>query len=160
MFRVTRWSREAEHIFGWSEEEILGKSISEMQWVYEDDVELVQQVSADMVNGERKRNVSYNRNYRKDGSVIYCEWYNSAIYDSDGNLVSVLSFVLDVTNRKMMQDQIVENAENLERLVEEKTRQLKDSEKLITIGQTAGMVGHDIRNPLQSIDRSNLFSKR
>ena len=27
----------------------------------------------------------------------------------------------------------------------------KDSERLIAIGQTAGMVGHDIRNPLQSI---------
>jgi signal transduction histidine kinase len=30
-------------------------------------------------------------------------------------------------------------------------KQLQDSERLTTIGATAGMVGHDIRNPLQAI---------
>ena len=40
---------------------------------------------------------------------------------------------------------------NLEKLVEERTKQLKDSERLAAIGATAGMVGHDIRNPLQAI---------
>ncbi len=35
--------------------------------------------------------------------------------------------------------------------VEERTKQLKDSERLAAIGATAGMVGHDIRNPLQAI---------
>jgi len=39
----------------------------------------------------------------------------------------------------------------LEELVDERTKQLKDSERMATIGQTAGMVGHDIRNPLQAI---------
>jgi len=43
------------------------------------------------------------------------------------------------------------HTENLEELVEEKTRQLKDAERLATIGETAGMIGHDIRNPLQAI---------
>lgn len=43
------------------------------------------------------------------------------------------------------------HSENLEQMVEEKTRQLRDSERLATIGATAGMVGHDIRNPLQAI---------
>ena len=33
----------------------------------------------------------------------------------------------------------------------ERTRQLKDAERLAAIGATAGMVGHDIRNPLQAI---------
>ncbi len=40
---------------------------------------------------------------------------------------------------------------HLEALVEERTKKLKDSERLAAIGETAGMVGHDIRNPLQSI---------
>ena len=39
----------------------------------------------------------------------------------------------------------------MERLVEERSKQLKDSERLAAIGATAGMVGHDIRNPLQAI---------
>ena len=36
-------------------------------------------------------------------------------------------------------------------LVEERTKKLRDSERLAAIGATAGMVGHDIRNPLQAI---------
>ena len=46
--------------------------------------------------------------------------------------------------------------ENLEKLVEERSKQLKDSERFVAIGQTAGMVGHDIRNPLQGI-LSNVY---
>ena len=42
-------------------------------------------------------------------------------------------------------------SQNLESLVEEKTKQLKDAERLAAIGATAGMVGHDIRNPLQAM---------
>ncbi len=30
-------------------------------------------------------------------------------------------------------------------------KQLQDKERMAAIGQTAGMVGHDLRNPLQSI---------
>ena len=40
---------------------------------------------------------------------------------------------------------------HLETLVEERTKQLRDSERLAAIGTVAGMVGHDIRNPLQAI---------
>ena len=43
------------------------------------------------------------------------------------------------------------HSENLEALVEERTKKLRDSERLAAIGETASMVGHDIRNPLQSI---------
>ncbi len=43
------------------------------------------------------------------------------------------------------------HSEHLEGLVEERTKMLKDSERMATIGQTAAMVGHDIRNPLQAI---------
>ena len=43
------------------------------------------------------------------------------------------------------------HSERLEEMVEEKTKLLRDAERLAAIGQTAGMVGHDIRNPLQAI---------
>jgi signal transduction histidine kinase/PAS domain-containing protein len=56
-----------------------------------------------------------------------------------------------LTKEKTLQDQLEHYSKHLETLVEEKTKQLKDSERLAAIGQTAGMVGHDIRNPLQSI---------
>ena len=42
-------------------------------------------------------------------------------------------------------------ATRMEKLAADRLIQLKNSERLAAIGQTAAMVGHDIRNPLQSI---------
>ncbi len=50
-------------------------------------------------------------------------------------------------------------SEHLETLVEERTKELKDSERLAAIGTTAGMVGHDIRNPLQAITSDVYLAK-
>jgi signal transduction histidine kinase/PAS domain-containing protein len=56
-----------------------------------------------------------------------------------------------LTEQKTLKEKLEHYNKHLEDLVEEKTKLLKDSERLAAIGQTAGMVGHDIRNPLQSI---------
>jgi PAS domain S-box-containing protein len=108
-FVVIRWSAEATKIFGWSNQAIVGRSISEMKWVYEDDVNKVDQVSRGFSSGETTHSINVNRNYREDGSVIWCEWYNSSIYDSKGNLSSVLSQVLDITARKKAEEALVES---------------------------------------------------
>lgn len=81
-FRVLRWSKEAESVFGWTAHEIKERSIAEMRWVLEEDEELVRQESTALLSGERARSIHVNRNYRKDGSVIHCEWYNSGIVES------------------------------------------------------------------------------
>ncbi len=47
--------------------------------------------------GQEHHGISRNRNYTKLGSILHCEWYNSALYNEHGKLVSVLSLVLDVT---------------------------------------------------------------
>jgi PAS domain S-box-containing protein len=44
---------------------------------------------------------------------------------------------------------VLEYSKRLERIVEEKTKELRDAEKLVIIGETTMMVGHDLRNPLQ-----------
>jgi signal transduction histidine kinase len=44
-----------------------------------------------------------------------------------------------------------EYASQMEELAEQRAQQLQNSERMAAIGQTAGMVGHDIRNPLQAI---------
>jgi signal transduction histidine kinase len=62
-----------------------------------------------------------------------------------------------IENAKLM-DQVKEYAGYLKEKVEERTRQLKEaeqrllkSERLAAIGELAGMVGHDLRNPLTGI---------
>jgi Signal transduction histidine kinase involved in nitrogen fixation and metabolism regulation len=65
-------------------------------------------------------------------------------------MVHSLSFT-DITKRKKAEEALDKYAKNLEKLVEDRTKQLRDSERMAAIGTTAGMVGHDIRNPLQTI---------
>ncbi len=63
----------------------------------------------------------------------------------------LINTFIDITMRKQMQAKLEEYSKHLEDLVKERTKQLKDAERLAAIGATAGMVGHDIRNPLQAI---------
>ncbi len=114
-FRVTRWSLGATRIFGWRPEEVLGKTISELRWVYDEDVELVRQTSEAMLTGRNRRNLNVNRNYRKDGAVIHCEWYNSAIFDDDDQLLSIMSQVLDITERVRAEADLKQSQQSLMR---------------------------------------------
>jgi PAS domain S-box-containing protein len=66
-----------------------------------------------------------------------------------GNGISVLA--KDITKRKKQQVSMEEYTKSLEETVRVRTEKLKDAERLAAIGETAGMIGHDIRNPLQSI---------
>jgi len=63
---------------------------------------------------------------------------------------AVLSLV-DITDRKQLEKEQKRHAESLEQKVSEQAKKLVDGERLSAIGATAGMVGHDIRNPLQAI---------
>ncbi len=65
----------------------------------------------------------------------------------------------DITDLKRSQEQLEKYSKHLEELVQEKTNQLKESERFVAIGQTAGMVGHDIRNPLQVIEGALYLAK-
>ena len=57
----------------------------------------------------------------------------------------------DITERKRMEDELKRYSEHLEEVVLERTKKLQQAERLAAIGQTAAMVGHDLRNPLQTI---------
>jgi signal transduction histidine kinase len=55
--------------------------------------------------------------------------------------------------------EVEEYATRMEELAQQRAIQLKDAERMVAIGQTAGMVGHDIRNPLQAITSDVYLAK-
>ncbi|MBE9198788.1 MULTISPECIES: PAS domain S-box protein [unclassified Nodularia (in: cyanobacteria)] len=102
-FRISRWSPAAEKLFGWSAKEVMGKKFDDWQFVFEEDIEIVQDVFSRSFNCKETQVIARNRNYTKNGSVVHCEWYNSVLCDESGKLISVLSQVLDVTERKQVE---------------------------------------------------------
>nr|MCU0551159.1 PAS domain-containing protein [Leptolyngbya sp. Prado105] len=89
--KITRWSQEAEALLGWNATEVIGKQFGSWRLVVPDDLESVDQAIAQLLNGQTTRNMCYSRNFSKDGSIVHCEWYNSVLFDSAGELISVLS---------------------------------------------------------------------
>lgn len=80
--------------------------------------------------------------------------------DELSSLASVINGML--TALEQSQSELRHYSERLEELVEERTKELKEthqkllkSERLVAIGEIAAMVGHDLRNPLQVL--SNLL---
>ena len=109
---ITRWTGAAEKMFGWSAEETVGKPITELPKIYEEDLPVVQSVMQQLTGGVSKHVVSSNRNHTKNGQIIHCEWYSSVLHDAGGKMISVLSQVLDVTEREH-----IEQALDQERLL-------------------------------------------
>ena len=105
-FRLVRWSPQAENIFGWSADEVLGMPIDDNPLLHEADREAVAGVLAALTSGEEPRATGLTRNNRKDGDTIWCEWYHSALLDSDGKIVSILSFVQDVSSRIQAEERL------------------------------------------------------
>ncbi|AFS80067.1 histidine kinase [Candidatus Nitrosopumilus koreensis AR1] len=55
---------------------------------------------------------------------------------------------------KVRTEELVEQKESLERLVDEKTREILKSERLSAIGELSGRLAHDLRNPLSVMKMS------
>jgi PAS domain S-box-containing protein len=103
-YRVSRWLPSAERLFGWKAEEVLGRTVGEWNFVHPEDLAAVYEVGDRQSQGLDRHSVSRNRNYTKQGEVLHNEWYNSVLYDDSGRLSSVLSLVLDVTARKLVEE--------------------------------------------------------
>jgi PAS domain S-box-containing protein len=104
---------------------------------------------------------------RKDGSRIYASIVASQINDDKGIYCGTLALVADVTLRKEMEKKLEKYSKNLEEIVEQKTSQLAEaqaqiikSERLSAIGELAGMIGHDLRNPLSGIKNASYFLRK
>lgn len=148
-FKITMFNHAFERLTGLSSTEAVGKPL-DILFPKEQKEEAMHHIQRTLA-GEHWETVEIPI-IHKDGTVKTLLWNSANINDRRvKRIIATIAQGQDITERKKMEASIEQYAKHLEDLVEEKSRQLKDAERLSAIGQTAGMVGHDIRNPLQSI---------
>jgi len=113
-FIVRKWSGQAENIFEWNETEVLGKNFEELNLVFEKDTQHFAFEIDQLMKGSADRNKNVSRNNTKSGNVIYCEWYNSVLKDKNGNILSIMSLVQNITGSKLAEEIIKTNEQQLQ----------------------------------------------
>jgi PAS domain S-box-containing protein len=103
---------------------------------------------------------------RKDGFEKQIE-VNASVVRIERVHVGILAIVRDVTEQKRVEKILEEYSERLELEVAARTRELKEvherllrAERFAAIGELAGMIGHDLRNPLTAIKNAMYYLKR
>ena len=130
-FRVTEWNPAAEKIFGYRKVEALGKTAHEL--IVPPDVKAtVDKIFAALLKGDPSSHSS-NANVRADGSRLTCEWFNTPLRDSQGRIHGVASMIMDLSEREALE------------------AQLRNTQKLESLGVLASGVAHDFNSSLTVI---------
>lgn len=138
-------------IFGYSPEELMSGKIRFAEIVHPDDLD---RVSSEVAEHSLKGDDAFEQLYRiitKDRRTRWLRDYTWVRRDSCGRITHYQGIILDVTEEVQAKEVLREYNSNLEKLVLERTKALREAERMAAIGQTALMVGHDLRNPLQVI---------
>ncbi len=136
------WNRATEKATGLSNAEVFGKHFFEV-FGRNRDTRKIARVYLDVMRTKKPRGIM-EKLPKVDKNTVYEFEINPT-----GNGVSVLA--KDVTKTKNIRTTLEGYAKHLEEKVRVSTEKLNNAERLAAIGETAGMIGHDIRNPLQSI---------
>jgi len=156
---ITSWNKGAEQIYGYSTEEILGKSISilELDNFKGEIKQLVERIE----QGEEIRHYETLR-LKKDGTIINMSVTLSQIFDASGKLVALSAIARDITERR--------KAEEALRLSNIYNRSLIEAslDPLVTIGpdgkitdvnKATELVTGYSRDELISTDFTNYFTE-
>jgi len=115
---------------GYSEEDVRG-GLNVLQMLVPEDRSRAMEDMRRIMSGETPKNNEYTA-LRKDGSTFPVIVHSAAIM-RENKAVGFRGIVVDITERKRVEEALLK------------------SERFAAIGETAMMVGHDLRNPLQVI---------
>lgn len=101
---------------------------------------------------------------RRDGTEFPLIATVTRVQLADGS--ANIGFFQDITERKRAEAQLRAYSEQLERMVDARTRELREAqdqlvrqERLATLGQLAGSVAHELRSPLSAIKNAAYYLK-
>jgi two-component system, chemotaxis family, CheB/CheR fusion protein len=127
---VTSWNHAAELMYGYSRDEMVGKSVSTL--LPPDRPDEVTHILSRLKQGER---ISHFETVRvaKDGRRLDVAITISPIRNSDGQLLGASTIARDISHHKRAEEA------------------LRKAEKLALTGRMAATVAHEINNPLEAI---------
>jgi two-component system cell cycle sensor histidine kinase/response regulator CckA len=128
---VTTWNRGAERTFGYTADEVIGKSIGLL--IPQDRVEEESQIIERVKQGEHVSHFETVRR-RKDGTELNIALTISSIQDGEGRVMGFSEIARDITEHKSLE------------------AQLRQSQKMEGVGQLAGGIAHDFNNLLTVIN--------
>jgi len=123
--KITFFNRFAETFFGYTGDEVLGKSVLGLIVPEIDSTgrDLRFMVSALCTRPDRFEDIE-NENITRDGSTVWVSWTNRAIYGPNGEIIGVTCVGNDITARKMMEERLKAAQQDLEAMVRCQTADL------------------------------------
>ena len=128
--RITHWNHGAEQLYGYSSEEMLGKSVTLL--VPPARTDELAQIMRRLRNGERIKDYETVRQ-KKGGTRVDVSLSAAPIVDGTGKVVGAAAIARDISGRKQAEDA------------------LRKAEKLSATGRLAAAIAHEINNPLESL---------
>lgn len=134
---VVRWNRASEQIFGWREEEVLGRPLPNVPPGLEEESDALwnQAVQEGALRGIELRRL------RKDGTLIDVALWVTIVKDSEGRITDTFGIVEDITDRKRVDKALHTSEGALRRALQEReqlARNLHDNiiQSIYAIGFT------------------------
>lgn len=124
--QVRSWSKRATEIFGWTEAEVIDHQRNGISQVFEEYIPRLTVIARQLIEGDAERNIIQHKGYTKKGKVVWCEWFNSVLKDEKGQVITILSLVQDITDRKKAEEEIKRSYVEL-RISEQKYKVLFES---------------------------------
>jgi len=139
------WNKGAERLYGWTAEEVLGKTMEE--FMYPNPQMLIAAMTQAVANdgdwnGELEQKT-------RDGATVYVETRATVVRDAQGRINGVLGINTDVRERKRAREEILRLNASLEERVHQRTTQLQFANQQLEAFSYS--VSHDLRSPLSSV---------
>jgi len=99
-FHIIKWSKRAEEITGYKKNTVLGRSPHHFRFYSEEDLNIVEVNMQLLISGSKDKTKFETKMYREGGGLVDLSVHASVLREDDGSLISVLTFIEDITEQK------------------------------------------------------------